>query len=173
MTIRIEPLGKRHDRTTFTSGESVLDRWFRTQAGQKERRSVTRVFVASDDEGIVGFSTLSMFAIGLDSVPERVARKLPRYPDVPAALIGRLARAIRARGKGVGELLVADAIDRIVAATRSIAAFAIVVDAKNERARLFYERLGFIPFPTRPDRLFLLMETAASAAAKSRPPVSK
>lgn len=167
MRLRFEPLGGRHDRTAFTCGSEALDRWFRTQAGQDERRGVTRVFVALDDEGIAGFYTLSMLSLALDTVPADVRRKLPRYPDVPAALIGRLARAERLSGQRVGELLVADALRRILVAARSVAAFAIVVDGKDGRAQAFYQGLGFIPFPMRPGRLFMLAETAAAAVAKA------
>lgn len=167
MGLRFEPLGKRHDRGTFTCGNAALDRWFRMQAGQDDRRDVSRVFVAVDDDGIAGFYSLSMFSLALDAVPTELARRLPKYPDVPAALIGRLARAERVRGQGVGELLVADALRRILAASRTVAAFAIVVDAKDERASSFYQSLGFSPFPSRADRLFMLAETAAAAVAEA------
>jgi ribosomal protein S18 acetylase RimI-like enzyme len=160
--IRFAPLDKTHDRASFASGNEALDGWFRTRAGQDERRGVSRVFVAVDGSGVVGFYTLSMFSIALESVPPDLARKLPKYPDVPAALIGRLARASRARGTGIGELLVADALRRIVGVSRSIAAFAIVVDAIDDRAKAFYERLGFVPFASRSDRLFMLAETVAA-----------
>jgi len=119
------------------------------------------VVVAVDDVGIAGFYTLSMFSIALDEVPSDIAPRLPRYPDVPAALIGRLARAERMKGKGVGDRLVADALERIVEATRTIAAFAIVVDAKDDNAARFYQRFGFISLPKRRNRLFMLADTAA------------
>jgi ribosomal protein S18 acetylase RimI-like enzyme len=157
------PLGKAHDRTQFSSGSPILDRWFRTQAGQEDRRGVSRTIVATDDQGLAGFYTLSMFSVALDSVPAEVARRLPKYADVPAALIGRLARAQRLAGQGVGELLVLDAFERISTVTATIAAFFVVVDAKDERAAAFYRRLGFVAFPTRSSRLFMLTQTGASA----------
>jgi GNAT superfamily N-acetyltransferase len=92
-----------------------------------------------------------------------VAHKLPRYDAIPAALIGRLARDERVRGKGVGELLLADAIQRILGAGRSVAVFAIVVDAKDDRAVDFYQAFGFRAFPLQPRRLFLLTATAEAA----------
>jgi ribosomal protein S18 acetylase RimI-like enzyme len=163
LNLRFEALGRTHDRAGFSSGSPVLDRWFRTQAGQDERRGVTRVVVATDEVGIAGFYTLSMFSLTFASVPAEVSRKLPKYPDVPAALIGRLARAKRLAGKGVGERLLSDALERILGAARTVAAFAIVVDAKDERASAFYRRLGFAALPNRPNRLFMLAETAAAA----------
>ena len=90
-------------------------------------------------------------------------RKLPRYEAIPADLIDRLARHARARGSRIGELLVADAVKRVLAAGASVAAYAIVVDAKDDVGCRFYRAHGFIPLPSRPNRLFLLTETAARA----------
>lgn len=163
MPIRFEPLNRGHDRGAFASGVRALDEWFRTRATQDQRRHVAQVFVALDEQGIVGFYSLSMFTLVLDSLPEGLARKLPKYDAIPAALIGRLARHERAKGSGVGDLLVADAVKRVLAASESVAAYAIVVDAKDDRGRSFYELHGFISLPSRPNRLFLLTETASDA----------
>ena len=164
MAVVLEPLGRQHDRSRFSCGEAELDDWFRRRAGQDERRNIARVFVAVDSElGVIGFYSLTSFKLDFDDLPEELARKLPRYDGVPAALIGRLARDNRVRGKGVGELLVADAVRRILGAARSLAVFAIVVDAKNERAATFYEGFGFHRFPLRPNKLFLLAAAAAAA----------
>lgn len=163
MSVRFEPLARAHDRSTFTCGVDVLDDWFRTRASQDQRRRVAQVFVAIDDHGIAGFYSLSMFTLALDSIPPELARKLPRYDAIPAALIGRLARHHRTAGAGLGDLLVADAITRVLGAAESVAAYAIVVDAKDDRGRAFYEGHGFISLPSRANRLFLLAETAAAA----------
>lgn len=164
MDVILEPLGRHHDRSRFSCGEAELDDWFRRRAGQDERRNIARVFVAVDSElGIVGFYSLSSFRLDFADLPEEIARKLPRYDGIPAALIGRLARDTRVRGKGVGDLLVADAVRRILSAARSLAVFTIMVDAKDERAATFYERLGFRRFPLRPNRLFMLASSAAAA----------
>ena len=166
MALRIEPLGKRHDRAAFASGEALLDDWFRQRATQDDKRNVARIFVAVDDEGIAGFYRLSAFTLSLTDIPEDLARKLPRYDAIPAGLIGRLARAERVRGQGVGELLLADAIKRILGAGRTLAVFAVVVDAKDDRAAAFHKRYGFRSFPSRPRRLFLLASTAAAGLRK-------
>lgn len=159
-----EPLGRQHDRSGFSCGEADLNDWFRQRASQDERRNVARVFVAVDDTlGVVGFYSLGAFTLALAELPAEIARKLPRYDAIPAALIGRLARDEKARGRGVGELLLADAVRRILGAGRSLAVFAIVVDAKDDRAIAFYESFGFRAFPNRPKRLFLLTSTAADA----------
>src|SRR5262249_48838699 len=99
----------------------------------------------------------------LANVPVDVAHKLPRYEALPAALIGRLARAERLRGQGIGELLLADAIKRVLAVDESMAMFALVVDSKSESAAKFYGSFGFSRFPDTPRRLFLLTTTARAA----------
>jgi len=168
LILGIKPLGKQHDRGAFSSGRPEIDDWFRRRAGQDERRNVARVFVAVDDRlGIVGFYSLSSYTLALDDLPEDLARKLPRYDAVPAARIGRLARDARVRGQGVGEVLLADAVRRILGAARSVAVFAIVVDAKDDSAAAFYRRFGFQPFPLQPRRLFLLTSTALAALDRS------
>jgi len=163
LAVRIEPLGS-HDRSSFSSGQPQLDDWFRDRAGQDEKRNVARVFVAVDDElGVIGFYSLSSYTVALTDLPRGIARKLPRYDAIPAPLIGRLARDVRARGRGMGELLLADAVRRILGAGRSVGVFTIVVEAKDERAIEFYRSFGFEPFPQRPQRLFLLTSVAIAA----------
>ena len=168
--LRFEVLRASHDRAGFSCGTLALDEWFRTRAGQDQKRHVAQVFVALLDEKIVGFYSLSMFTISLESLPPALAKKLPKYEAIPAAMIGRLARAESARGTGLGDLLLADAIKRVLAATEAVAAYAIVVDAKDDRGKRFYEDHGFIPLASRPRRLFLLTQTAAAALAAAERP---
>lgn len=163
----IEPLGK-HDRASFSCGVPVLDEWFRARASQDEKRNVARVFVAVDDElGVVGFYSLSAFALETPDLPPERAKRLPHYERIPAALIGRLARDTRVRGMGVGELLLADAVRRALEGARSLAVFAIVVDAKDENAAAFYRDFGFAPFPSRPLRLFMPASDAGEAVSRA------
>jgi GNAT superfamily N-acetyltransferase len=163
----IEALGKHHDRTAFSCGQTDLDDWFHRRASQDERRNIARVFVASDDNlGVIGFYSLSSFTLSLTDLPAEIARKLPRYDAIPAALIGRLARDVRVRGRGFGELLLADAIRRILGVGSTLAVFAIVVDAKDAAAAAFYREFGFRAFPLRRDRLFLLTSSATAAIEK-------
>jgi GNAT superfamily N-acetyltransferase len=160
----IEPLARHHDREAFSSGSPELDAWFRRRASQDEKRNVARVFVAVEAGfGVVGFYSLGSFAFDMADLPPDLARKLPRYGAVPAALIGRLGRDIRMRGKGLGEFLLADAVKRVLGAAASLAIHAIVVDAKDERAADFYRGFGFQPFPSRPRRLFLPVASATTA----------
>jgi GNAT superfamily N-acetyltransferase len=164
--LRIEPLAQHHDRAGFSCGRPDLDRWFRLQASQEAQQNVTRVFVAIDAEWeVVGFYSLTTLSLSLENLPEEVARQLPRPDAIPVALISRLARDKRVRGQGLGEILLADAIHRILGACRSVAALAIVADAKDGDTVDFFEAFGFQPFPLRPGRLFLLTATAVAGLA--------
>jgi GNAT superfamily N-acetyltransferase len=151
--LRVEPLGSAHDRSRFESGVEPLDRYFRTQAGQEARKNMAAPFVLVLPDGtIAGYYTLSSTAVQLGELPEQTIKKLPRYPLVPATLLGRLAVDRRQQGRGHGRFLLADALYR--AARSEIASFAVIVDAKDESARRFYERESFLPFPDQPMKLF-------------------
>ncbi len=155
-----EPLGPHHDRESFACGEPALDDYLRRRASQDARRRVARVFVAvgSAPDEVAGYYTLSAASFEKDELPAGIAKRLPHYP-VPAVMIGRLAVSRAFQGRGFGEMLLLDAIRRVVQASTAIAAYAVVVDAKNDAARAFYERYGFRPFPSTPRRLFLPLQT--------------
>ena len=157
-----ELLSQKHDRSSFRCGSEPLDRYFREPASQDVRRRVAGCLVALDDHGeIAGFYTLAAASVALDALPDGMAKGLPRYPVVPAMLIGRLAVAVEHHGKGLGSALIADAVirtDRL-----GIGAFALLVDAKDDRAKTFYERNGFVVLPNDPRRLCMAMETALRA----------
>lgn len=151
--IRVEPLTSNHDRSGFESGVEPLDRYFRTHAGQDARKNMAAPFVlALPDGAIAGYYTLSSTSVQLAELPDQTVRKLPRYPLVPATLLGRLAVDRRHQGKGYGRFLLADALYR--AARSEIASFALLVQAKDDGARRFYERESFLPFPEQPMKLF-------------------
>ena len=158
----VAPLGPGHDRAAFSCGEPALDDWLRRQASQDVRRRVAQVFVATDGASgtLLGFYSLSAASFARDGLPPDMARRLPGYP-VPAAILGRLAVASTAQGRGLGEFLLLDAIHRVQRASEALAVHALVVDAKHDRAAAFYRRYGFIPFATDPRRLFLPLATAA------------
>lgn len=110
-------------------------------------------FVLVLPDGVIGgYYTLSATAVKAAELPADTLRRLPRYPLIPATLLGRLAVDLRYRGKGYGRYLLADALLRAVRS--EIASFAIVVDAKDAAVRRFYERESFLPFPDRASKLF-------------------
>ena len=159
-TFRIEPLSDEHDRAEFMSGSAALDQYFQTQASQDVRRRIATCFVAiSYDSGqIAGYYTLSASSIALDTLSPQLIKKLPRYPVVPAALLGRLAVARNQQGLGLGGVLLADALKRSARAEMGV--FGMVVDSENEAAQRFYEHHGFTLLPSASRRLFLPIDTA-------------
>ncbi len=159
----IEPLGKRHDRAAFSCGVDELDAYLRERPGQDVRRRIARVFLGTQVDGVrvLGFYTLSALAIDVASLPDNMARKLPNHP-IPAALIGRLAVAEDAQNQGIGRMLLADAIKRALTISEEIALHALVVDAKDARARMFYEGFGFLALSGQEQRLFLPLASVAS-----------
>ena len=157
---RIEPLGERHSRAAFSCGVEVLDRYLQKQAGQDVSKHIAAAFVITPDGvTIAGFYTLSAHVVSLGELPENVSKRLPRYPNVPATLLGRLAVSREFQGGGPGELLSIDALKRVLLSTREIASAVVVVDAKVERAREFYLRHDFIRLPLQPNRLFYPVRT--------------
>ena len=117
--------------------------------------------LASEDDRLAGFYTLTQDNIASEDLPPELIKQLnlPRYERIGASLLGRLARDLSYKGKGVGELLLMDALKRALVMSRQIASAAVVVDAKDEKAHKFYRDFGFIPFPESPKRLFLPMAT--------------
>jgi hypothetical protein len=109
---RIEALDKRHDRKEFSCGVEPLDRYLKEQAGQDAKKRVAAPFVLCEGKSraVLGYYTLSSQSIDVGAWPEDVVRKLPRYPVVPATLLGRLAVDRRMRGKGMGEYLLMNAL---------------------------------------------------------------
>lgn len=157
----IEPLGEHHNRAAFSCGVEALDRYFRERAGQESRRDVARVFVLRmrDSQDVAGFYTLSAISIEPKDLPPGLARRLPRYPTLPALLVGRLAVDQRYQGQGVGRALLMSALGRSLAIRAQIGAIGVIVDAKDDRARTFYEQYGFQRFQGDPYRLILFMKT--------------
>lgn len=156
----IEPLGEQHDRAAFSCGVAALDSYLQKQATQDARRRVAVPFVATPDgKAIAGYYTLSQFAVQLDEVPPEIAKRLPKYPMVPATLLGRLAVKSAFRGQGTGRMLLVDALYRSLRLSRQVASAGVIVDAKNDEAAGFYQKYGFLPLPRVRGRLFLSMAT--------------
>ena len=157
----IERLRDDHNRTDFSCGNVPLDRYLKEQAGQDLRRACATPFVlvsTCGDTAILGYYTLSSYGIDVGALPADVAKKLPRYPLIPATLLGRLAVDRRYQGQGLGEFLLLDALYRALSQSAEIAAAAVVVDAIDAGAAKFYEHFGFVAFPSIAGRLFLPMK---------------
>lgn len=148
----IAPLSATDDRAGFCCGTEPLDRYFREFVTQDIKRRVASCYVAKSiaDEAIDGFYTLSASGIPLAGLPVDLAKKLPRYPLVPVARLGRLAIDLRFKGQGLGSALLWDAIAR--SERSDVTAFALAVDAKNESAADFYQHFGFRPLSSLPNQ---------------------
>lgn len=154
----VVPLDLDTDRSGFECGVEPLDRYFKTQVSQDIKRRVTACFTALDTSGrVAGYYTLASASILLTDLAESLAKKLPRYPNVPAVRMGRLAVDQDFKGKGLGAALLADALRRAV--TAEIAAYAFVVDAKDESAAEFYAHHGFRANADNPLFLYLPLAT--------------
>ena len=157
----IEVLGPAHARSGFSCGVEALDRYFREQVTQDVRRRATVCYVALDvaTAKVAGYYTLAAASVALTDLPERFAKRLPRYPSVPVARLGRLAVDQAYRGRQLGASLLWDAAMR--ALRSEIAVYALVVDAKDEQAVEFYHHHGFVPFGSLPRQLVLPLANLA------------
>jgi predicted GNAT family N-acyltransferase len=160
LPFRIEPLGDNHDRAAFSCGSVPLDRYLQTQARQAVEKKLAAVFVLTEDgKTILGYYTLSSYVLKLTDIPEAIRKKLTKMGEVPATLLGRLARSTGVKGKGYGPVLLADALKRAFEGSASIASWAVVVDAKDQKTIDFYKEYEFIELPNTPNRLFLPMSS--------------
>ncbi len=156
----VEPLGPKHDRAAFSCGLEPLDAYLHNQAGQDfKKRAAVPFVITPDGKTVAGYYTLSQYAVQLDAMPSELARKWPKYPVVPATLLGRLAVSTQFRGRGLGALLLMDALYRALRHSKELASAGVVVDAKDAAASAFYIKYGFLQLPKVERRLFLPMGT--------------
>lgn len=160
----IEPLNPaKHRRDEFDCGVAVLNDFLRTRARKEMEAGTSACFVIvpeADPREIAGYYTLSAATIVRTALPESVTKKLPRYAELPATLLGRLARDMRYKGQRIGDLLMVSMMQRAVEAAENVASWAIVTDPKGQQARKFYEGFGFQALDV--ERLFLPMKQAAA-----------
>lgn len=164
MNCLTEKLASRHDRKAFSCGKKMLDDYFYNQAGQDIRRRLSVCFVYPGPEaGLVrGYYTLANNSIPQRWIPETISKKLPRsYGNIPTTLMGRLAVDTRFQGKGIGKILLIDALKRSYEASEQAGSFAVVVDPMDEEASRFYEKYGFLALPDS-GKMFMPMKTVKS-----------
>lgn len=146
-----------HDRAAFHCGVPALDEYLHKYAAQQNAKGIGTVFVLVDDAApskILGFYTLSAAQVNVQKLSDAERKKLPRYP-VPCFRMGRIARSIESRGARLGEVLLGCAVDRCLHARTLVGAYALLVDAKDEESKSFYERYGFISLADTPMTLYL------------------
>jgi ribosomal protein S18 acetylase RimI-like enzyme len=165
---RLAPLGAEHDRGSFHCGEEALDRYLQTQATQDVRRRIANCFVAVEAVSgqVAAYYTIAAASIPLVDLPPEEAKRLPRYPTLPAVRIGRLAVGQKFQGRGLGGVLLVDALRRTLQAPSAV--YTLIVDAKNDDGVAFYQRYGFRTLASRTRGLFLPLATAQKALLDGR-----
>jgi GNAT superfamily N-acetyltransferase len=164
----IEPLSTLHERANFTCGHGSLDAFLRHLVTQYERRRLGRTYVVvfPGEKRVAGYYTLASGSITFESLPEHASRRLPRHP-VPVILLARLAVDKAARGRGLGRLLLMDALDRCCTLAARLGVYAVEVDTIDEHAQSFYRKYGFIPLLDRPMHLYLPVRTIEEALGRT------
>lgn len=146
----IELLNKKHNRKDFDCGNELLNSYLKDQASQDVKRKLSACFILIDNESksIQGYYTLSYNSIPLSCFSEQVQNKLPKsYTSIPTTLLGRLAIDKKFQGKGIGKILLIDALKRSYEISKTIGSFGIVVDPIDNDAKSFYQRYDFIELP--------------------------
>ena len=158
---RIEALAPEHDRASFACGSDPLDKYLREQASQDIRRRTSACYVAIDiqTDAVAGYYTLAAGSVPLADLSGAMAKKLPRYPLVPVARIGRLAVGVAFQKRQLGAALLWDAGLRSMQSGMGV--FALVVDAKDDTAAAFYRHHGFVNFSSSPLTFALPIATLA------------
>ncbi|WP_293258221.1 MULTISPECIES: GNAT family N-acetyltransferase [unclassified Microcoleus] len=138
-----------------------MDTYLCKQASQDLKKRVSTVFVLVDEPemNVLGYYTLSSYTVNVAALEEKLAKRLPPYPALPATLLGRLAVDNNQKGRGFGELLLIDALKKSLDASQQVASLAVIVDALNEKAASFYKKYGFIAFNEEPMKLYLPMKS--------------
>jgi GNAT superfamily N-acetyltransferase len=162
---RIEKLATDHDVSHFDCGKDALNRFLQRFALANQKANAAQTYVLSRSGLVVGYHSLAVGAVEHDSAPRRVGQGLARHA-VPVMLLARLAVDRSAQGRGLGKALLKDAILRTAQAADIAGIRALLVHAKDEEARAWYERFDFEPSPTDPFHLFLLMKDIKAVSRK-------
>ena len=154
---RIEKLHRTHAVEGVDCGHQELNQFLIRYAWANQQANASQTYVALSGTAVIGFYTLTVGAAAYEGAPQRLAKGLARHP-IPIMLLARLGVDKRWQRKGVGKGLLRDALQRTLQAADIAGIRAFVVHAKDEQAKQFYERFDFIPSPTDPMHLFLLLK---------------
>lgn len=165
---KIVRLDKSHKRENFECrDEPVLEKYLKQLAGQDAKKDLARIYVATPENEmsrILGFYTLSMAHLMFEELPIKVKKnKYPESYQIPVARLGRLAVDSHSQKQGIGEALLMNALCRALQISEEIGAVGLVVDAKHEKAKAFYQKYGFVELATKPLTLLVLMATVKNA----------
>ena len=148
-----------HRREEFVCESPELTEFLHTRARKEAKSRASACFVivpVADARLVAGYYTLSATSVELEKLPIELTKKLPRYPRLPATLLGRLARALAFKGQGIGDLLMVDALKRSYENSSVIGSVAVVVNPKDVPAAKFYGTFGFQPLDDQ--KMFLPMK---------------
>lgn len=168
MQVQIQPLSSTHNCKGFDCGTLPLNEWLATMASQQQKKNIARTFVLIDvsaPETILGFYTLAVSEVGHEGFSN--PKKYPRR--VPVVRLGRFATDKTVQGRGFGELLLFNALERVAEISLNAGIAAIVVDAKDTKAAGYYRKFGFEPSPDNPLQHFLMTETLLAAITQAAP----
>jgi predicted N-acetyltransferase YhbS len=156
---RPELLAPRHKLEEFDCGKPVLNDWLVRHARQAQGAGSTKTFVATDEDQVLGYFSLTVGQIDTFDVPERMRKGMGHYP-LPVVLLARLAVSTSAQGRGLGWGLLQDAIARTVLISEQAGVRAMLTHPLDQEAAAFYTRFGFVPSPLRAQQLLLLLKDA-------------
>jgi GNAT superfamily N-acetyltransferase len=154
---RVEKLRRDHAVDDFDCGREELNRYLQRYALQNQQAGASQTYVGLAGDVVIGYHTLSVGEVKYEGAPARLTKGLARHP-VPVMLLARLAVDRRWQGQRVGEGLLKDAMLRTLQAADIAGIRAFAVHAKDENAKRFYERFDFVPSPTDPMHLFVLLK---------------
>lgn len=160
--MEMQQLTKDHDRNSFDCGNIDLNNFLRKSARQAAEKNLSRTFVLTDGESntIYGFVSITPCFVNVDDVPEKQRKKYPPQHGLPAIRLARLAVDLKYRDKGYGELLLTEAMSITARIADSAGGIGLFVDAKDDQARAFYEKYGFVVTnPVKPMQLFMPLAT--------------
>lgn len=165
MPWQISRLDASHDIRSFDCGEASLDLFLQRHALNNDRAGLGRTFVAVDpgQTRVAGYFTVSTGSVTFASVPDHVAKRLPKYP-IPTVHVGRLAVDRQFQGRGLGETLLLECLRKAAIASKSVGVYAVDLIALHDRAKQFYLKYGFVEMLDSPLHLFLPIQAARAVA---------
>jgi GNAT superfamily N-acetyltransferase len=164
---RIEPLDRNHDRAAFTCGDTRLDNFIKNSATKQQQEDIARVYVSCLDAefAVIGYYALNSHFIDAATLPEKDRKTLPSYPTIPAIYLSKLGVHSGFQGQGLGQLLMAHAFKRCIAAADIIGAHFLVLDSLNAKSTTLYLKLGFVELPGHEPRMIMKMALIRRAVA--------
>jgi GNAT superfamily N-acetyltransferase len=152
-----------HDATGFQSGQEALDRWLVRYAGQSERRDAARTFVLAAHGAVIGYYALLAGEIKHDEASAQTRKGMSHHYPIPVAILARLAVDLRHQGRGLGALMLRDALSRVALASEQLAVRAVVVHAIDDDAARFYAHYGFHALTAVPRTLMVTLAEIRAA----------